>query len=168
MKKIMMICLALVLGLGIAVAKNVKEKKTVVYAAEISCNDCTKKIMDNVPSLGSGIDDVQVSIEDQTVTVTYDAAKNNEANILKGLNSLKVNARPLAGASGPYCKIPPVKPEKKPMGEACHKPAAAANADACHAADASAKVDCCSQEKKHDECNAQAKPDCCNAAKAEK
>lgn len=114
----MMICLALMLGLGVGNAqKKEKQLKTVVYAAEISCNDCAKKIMDNVPSLGKGIEDVQVSVEEKTVTVTYDAARNNEANILKGLNSLKVNAQPMPATQEPYCKIPPVKKKDKNCGD---------------------------------------------------
>lgn len=110
----MIICLALVLGMGVGNAqKKGKQMKTVVYSAEISCNDCAKKIMDNVPSLGKGIDDVQVSVEEQTVMVTFDPTKNNEANILKGLNTLKVNAQPAGAQQDPYCKIPPVKQKAK-------------------------------------------------------
>ena len=108
MKHLVICLLTMLLGLGVASA----QKKTTVFKAEVTCGECAKKIMDNVPALGKGIADVQVNVEQQTVTVTYDAAKNNDANIVKGLASLKVKAAPVESPqamSQPYCKVPPVK-----------------------------------------------------------
>ena len=48
--------------------------------------------MNNIPSLGKGIKDVQVDVAAKEVSVTYDAAKNSDQNIVKGLASLKVKA----------------------------------------------------------------------------
>ncbi len=92
-----MLCLALVMGAGMTMAaKPAAEKKTVttVFQTDIHCDHCANKIMNNVPSLGKGIQDVEVDIATKEVTVTYDAAKNNDENIVKGLASLKVNAQP--------------------------------------------------------------------------
>ena len=92
MKKLVLICLALVMGTGIALAgKPVADKKntTAVFV---------KKIMNNVPSLGKGIKDVQVDLPTKEVTVVYDATKNNEANIIRGFASIKVKAEPKPAA----------------------------------------------------------------------
>lgn len=101
MKKIAMLCLALVMGVGATMAaKPAAAKKTVttVFRTDIHCDHCANKIMNNVPSLGKGIEDVQVDVATKEVTVTYDAAKNNDENIVKGLASLKVAAQPKPAA----------------------------------------------------------------------
>ena len=97
MKKIAMLCLALLLGAGVSLAaKPAAGKKivTTVFAADVDCEHCVNKIMHNVPSLGKGIKDVQVDLEKKEVTVVYDASKNSDENIVKGLASLKVQAEP--------------------------------------------------------------------------
>ena len=101
MKKLVSICLALVLCAGAfaAPASAKKEKKTVttVFVTDIECDHCVKKIMDNVPSLGKGIKDVRVDLPKKEVTVVYDASKNDDANIVEGFASLKVKAERRAG-----------------------------------------------------------------------
>ena len=54
MKKILMLCLALVMGVGMCAAQKAADKKTVttVFTTDIDCEHCVKKIMNNVPSLG--------------------------------------------------------------------------------------------------------------------
>lgn len=96
MKKLLMICLALVMGAGICAAQKPAEKKTVttVFTTDIDCDHCVKKIMTNVPSLGKGVKDVSVDLPKQEVTVVYDASKNSDENIVKGFASLKVKAEP--------------------------------------------------------------------------
>lgn len=97
MKKIVMICLAVLMGAGICAAQKNSTKKSVttVFATDIHCEHCAKKIMNNVPSLGKGIQDVQIDVPTKQVTVTYDPAKNSDANIVKGLATLKVKAEPV-------------------------------------------------------------------------
>ena len=95
MKKLLMLCLALVMGVGITMAAEKgapKKTVTTVFSADVDCEHCVKKIMDNVPSLGKDIKDVQVNLEKKEVTVVYDASKNSDENIVKGLASLKVKA----------------------------------------------------------------------------
>ena len=98
MKKIIMFCLLAVLGFGISNAsaqkKNAASLKTTVFVTDIDCEHCAKKIMNNVPSLGKGVKDVQVNVPTKEVTVTYDASKNNDENIVKGFASIKVKAEP--------------------------------------------------------------------------
>lgn len=101
MKKIAMLCLILAMGMGATMAaKPAAAKKTVttVFCTDIHCDHCANKIMNNVPSLGKGIEDVAVDVATKEVTVTYDAAKNSDENIIKGLASLKVDAKPKKAA----------------------------------------------------------------------
>ncbi|WP_418982857.1 heavy-metal-associated domain-containing protein [Alistipes sp.] len=96
MKKLMMVCLALAMGIGICAAEKPADKKnvTTVFTTDIDCEHCVKKIMNNVPSLGKGVKDVTVNLEKKEVTVVYDASKNSDENIVKGFASLKVKAEP--------------------------------------------------------------------------
>ena len=97
MKKFIACCLAALMCTGMALAAKpagVQTSKTTVFVTDIDCEHCAKKIMNNVPSLGKGIKDVQVDVPSKEVTVTYDATKNSDENIVKGLASLKVKAEP--------------------------------------------------------------------------
>ena len=82
MKKILMICLALVMGLGMCAAAGKpaqKKEVTTVFVTDIDCEHCVKKIMNNVPSLGKGIKDVKVDLPKKEV---------------KGFATIKVKAEP--------------------------------------------------------------------------
>lgn len=97
MKKILMICLVLVMGIGIAMAqkpakKAPKQLTTTVFVTNLDCPNCAKKVETNVPVLGKGIKDLKIDLQTREVTITYDASKNNDQNILKGFESLKVEA----------------------------------------------------------------------------
>ena len=61
-----------------------------MFVTDIDCEHCVKKIMNNVPSLGKGIKDVKVDLPKKEVTVIYDASKNNDENIVKGVHTIKV------------------------------------------------------------------------------
>ncbi|MDE6046682.1 MAG: heavy-metal-associated domain-containing protein [Alistipes sp.] len=101
MKKMAMLCLMLAMGMGMTMAaKPAADKTTVttVFKTDIHCDHCANKIMNNVPSLGKGIKDVEVDIATKEVKVTYDATKNTDANIVKGFASLKVKAEPKPAA----------------------------------------------------------------------
>ena len=97
MKILAMICLALVLGAGMATAAKPAVQKqlvTTVFVTDIHCDHCANKILSNVPSLGKGVEDVKVDVATKEVTVVYDAAKNSDENIIRGLATLKVKAQP--------------------------------------------------------------------------
>ena len=97
MKKFLMVCLALVMGVGMSsAAEKPAQKKTVttVFTTDIDCEHCVKKIMNNVPVLGKGVKDVKVDLPKKEVTVVYDSTKNSDENIVKGFASLKVKAEP--------------------------------------------------------------------------
>lgn len=100
MKKMLAICLALVLGAGVCMAQNNKPAKkqekqltTTVFSTNLDCPNCAKKVENNVPSLGKGIKDLKIDLPTREVTITYDASKNNPETIIKGFESLKVEAQ---------------------------------------------------------------------------
>ena len=102
MKKFVLFCLALAMGVGVCAAAGkpaAKKIVTTVFVTDIDCDHCVKKIMNNVPSLGKGIKDVKVDLPKKEVTVVYDGTKNDDANIVKGFASLKVKAEPKRAAA---------------------------------------------------------------------
>ena len=102
MKKFVLFCLALAMGVGVCAAAGkpaAKKIVTTVFVTDIDCDHCVKKIMNNVPSLGKGIKDVKVDLPKKEVTVVYDGTKNDDANIVKGFASLKVKAEPKKAAA---------------------------------------------------------------------
>ena len=82
MKKILMLCLALVMGVGMCAAQKAADKKTVttVFTTDIDCEHCVKN--------------VKVDLPKKEVTVVYDSTKNSDDNIVKGFASIKVKAEP--------------------------------------------------------------------------
>ena len=96
MKKLLMVCLALVMGAGIATAAKPAQKKivTTVFTTDIDCEHCVNKIMNNIPSLGKGIKDVHADTRTKEITVVYDASKSDVEHIVKGFSSLKVKVAP--------------------------------------------------------------------------
>lgn len=99
MKKLVLVCLAAVMGLGVCVAQKTPGAKkgttTVVFATDMDCDHCVTKIMNNVPSLGKGVKDVQADVETKEVTVVFDPSRNDIEHIVKGFASLKVEAKPV-------------------------------------------------------------------------
>lgn len=100
MKQIFIFILAaLLLASPIAIAGNIgtvsalqdkkakKEKKTVTYNVSMHCKNCVAKITDNV-SFVKGVEDLKVSLDEKTVTITYDPAKTDEATLQKAIEKL--------------------------------------------------------------------------------
>ncbi len=120
MKKLFLLCVIAVLAIGVITAKenNSNNVKTTVFTSgDIYCQSCVNKIMNNIPTLGKGIEDVKVDVQSKTVTVKYNASKNSDQNIIKGLKKLDVNAMVMTGTSAqqggqpvvtPYCTMPAV------------------------------------------------------------
>ena len=112
------------LGWITAQDKKVDGTKTTVFTADIHCENCSTKILNNVPALGKGIKDVQVNVTEKTVTVTYDANKNSDERIVKGLKSLNVEAAPIAlpaekKTCTKSCCTGDNQPNEQPKGDCC-------------------------------------------------
>lgn len=162
MKKLMMVAIVLSLGLSLGWAKDKKNEdvKTTVFVTDIHCESCSTKIMTNVPVLGKGVKDVVVNVADKTVAVTYDANKNNDEKIIKGLKSLNVEAQPI---TKPTCVMPPITQEQaarmngkaeaqecckeKAEAQSCCKEKAKAEAQSCCKEKAKAEAQSCCKEK---------------------
>ncbi len=95
MKKLLFVCLAAALGLGISStsAKDAKKASTVttVFKTDIDCEHCAKRIMDNIP-FEKGVKDVKVDVPSKEVTVVYDASKNSADGLIKGFAKIRVKA----------------------------------------------------------------------------
>lgn len=51
-----------------------KEVKTVTFKVNMHCKNCVNKLSENLSFL-KGVKDLQISLADKTVTITYDPAK---------------------------------------------------------------------------------------------
>lgn len=96
MKKLLLLAVVMTLSMTMSLARDQKAAgiKTTTFVADIHCENCSIKVMNNVPALGKGIKDVAVDVAQKTITVTYDAGKNSDDRIVKGLKSLNVTAQP--------------------------------------------------------------------------
>lgn len=64
-----------------------KVVKTVVFSANIHCNSCKKKVVENI-SFEKGVLALEVSVEERTVTITYDPAKTDEEKLAAALKKI--------------------------------------------------------------------------------
>ncbi len=103
MKRFILCSLMALLFCGVGMAQQKqdnKEKKsaeltTVVLLSDIDCDHCKAKIVNNVPTLGKGIKELDVNVETKEITVTFDSSKNSTEGIIKGLATLRVKAQPI-------------------------------------------------------------------------
>ena len=93
MKKILVICAALLMGTSAVMADNKPEKKTVttVFCTDIDCDHCKAKVMNTIP-FEKGIKDVQVDVPTKKITVTYDPSKNSDDGLVRAFAKIKVKA----------------------------------------------------------------------------
>ena len=96
MKKIILMCLVALFGIGIANAQEPKkggDKKSVVveFVTDIDCAGCAKKVTNTIP-YEKGVKDVQVDVPTKTVTVTYDPTKTNNETLVKAFAKIKIKA----------------------------------------------------------------------------
>lgn len=95
MKKLLFMCLALLMGAGAASADNKPkaEKKIVitVFTTDIDCEHCKKKVLDTMP-FERGVKDVEVDLKAKKVTVTYDASKTCDEALVSAFAGIRVKA----------------------------------------------------------------------------
>lgn len=68
-------------------SKKKAEIKEVVFNVGLHCENCVKKVTENI-SFEKGVKDLKVSLEDQTVTVKFDAAKTSEETLKAAIQKL--------------------------------------------------------------------------------
>ena len=71
----------------VSAAKPKKEYKTVIYDVHLHCNDCVKKVNENI-AFEKGVKGLEVSLEDQTVKITYDPKKTDEDKLKAAIERL--------------------------------------------------------------------------------
>ncbi|MGM9825406.1 MAG: heavy-metal-associated domain-containing protein [Paludibacteraceae bacterium] len=79
MKKILIFLLAL---LPMAAVQAKPNKQTVVLYCDLHCQGCCDKIMKNI-AFEKGVKDIQFDMEQQAVTVTFDANKTDVPTLQK-------------------------------------------------------------------------------------
>ncbi len=104
MKKLAFIAVTLLMALSV----NAKDIKTLVVTTnpQMHCENCENKIKENI-RFEKGIKKIETSVENQTVTITYDADKNSAENIIKAFSKIGYEASPAKEchkAEGDCCK----------------------------------------------------------------
>jgi len=73
-----------------------KDKKgnlsTVVYCTSIDCENCAKKIRENV-SFEKGVKDLKVDLSSRTVKIEFDPSRTDTLRLEKAINKLGYEAR---------------------------------------------------------------------------
>ncbi len=87
MKRLVIFLLAIMpMAFMLSIAEAKPNKQKVVLYVHLHCEDCCNKILKNIPfdkELKNGVKDLVFNMEEQTVTVTYDANKTDVPTIQK-------------------------------------------------------------------------------------
>lgn len=68
-------------------AKPKKELKTVTFSVSMHCENCVKKITENI-SFVKGVKGLEISLEDKKVEITYDPAKTDADRLAETIRLL--------------------------------------------------------------------------------
>lgn len=104
MKKAIIIIMAALMAMPVlSMADNKPSKKKkgevkeVTFVVEFDCENCAKKIRENV-AFEKGVKDLKVTLEDKTVALKYDAAKTTETALKASIEEL---GYPVTGVLAP-------------------------------------------------------------------
>lgn len=80
----------------IAMSAMAKDIQTIVVTTtpQMHCENCENRIKNNL-RFEKGVKKIETNIEQQTVTITYDADKTTVEQLLKGFEKFKYSARVL-------------------------------------------------------------------------
>lgn len=97
MTRIIICCIAMMLAFAsaraesqpcvqasVAAPKPKKELRTVNYRVQLHCKECVMKINENI-SFEKGVKGLDVSLDKQTVKITYDPSKTDESKLKAAL-----------------------------------------------------------------------------------
>ena len=79
-------------------AKKKGEIKEVTFNVHLHCENCVKKVQENI-AFEKGVKDLHVCLEDQTVSLKYDAAKTSEETLKAAIEKL---GYPVSGIRSPF------------------------------------------------------------------
>jgi copper chaperone CopZ len=104
MKKAIIIIIAALMAIpavSMAAEQSSKKKKAelkeVTFVVDFDCENCAKKIRENV-SFEKGVKDLKVTLENKTVALKYDAAKTSEETLKTSIEKL---GYPVKGVAAP-------------------------------------------------------------------
>lgn len=106
MKRILVIILAafaMAVGSIQANAASPKKTETVVFVSNMHCENCVKKVTDNI-SFEKGVKDLDVNLEKNTIKVTFDSSKNTKEKLAAAIKKLGYNAVESKESSAPSQK----------------------------------------------------------------
>ena len=92
MKRIILLAAAALMTLSAVAAspqkvKKVKEVKEVTFSVHLHCENCVKKVQENI-SFEKGVKGLDICQGHQTVTVKYDPAKTSEETLKAAIEKL--------------------------------------------------------------------------------
>ena len=91
MKRIVLMAIAAIMTLSAAASpekvKKVKEVKEVTFSVHLHCENCVKKVQENI-AFEKGVKGLDVCQGHQTVTVKYDPAKTSEETLKAAIEKL--------------------------------------------------------------------------------
>lgn len=90
MKKTIII-IAAVLAVSPAFAAR-KPQKQVVFASSIHCAACARKVQENI-AFEKGVKDLKVSVEQKTISVSFDPAKTDTSRLSAAVRKLGYKTR---------------------------------------------------------------------------
>ena len=76
---------------AVSVSKPKGETKTVTFSSSIHCKNCAKKVEENL-SFEKGVKALEVSVENKTIKVTYDASKTSVEALAAAIKKLGYSA----------------------------------------------------------------------------
>lgn len=80
------------------IEKKAKKTVTVTYKVNIHCKNCVNKLTDKLSFL-KGVEDLKISLDDKTVTITYNPAKTDEAAFVQVIEKSGYSAEKLVTTS---------------------------------------------------------------------
>ena len=78
------------------IEKKAKKTVKVTYKVNIHCKNCVNKLTDKLSFL-KGVEDLKISLDDKTVTITYNPAKTDEAAFVKVIEKSGYTAEKMKG-----------------------------------------------------------------------
>ena len=90
MKKSLIIIMTALMAFAVSSFAGPKKKgelKEVTFNVHLHCANCVKKVQENI-AFEKGVKGLDVSLENQTVTVKYDAAKTSEETLCQAIEKL--------------------------------------------------------------------------------
>lgn len=80
-----------------------KEIRTVVFSTHLHCENCVKKVVENI-SFVKGVKDLDVSLENQQIKIVYDAARTDVQKLSSEIRKLGYECEESTARTCESCK----------------------------------------------------------------